>query len=50
MLSKSNKISRRILVADDDPVMMRVVSRILVEAGYQIVAGPLTPQDIAKQQ
>jgi CheY-like chemotaxis protein len=38
MLSKPNKSSRRILVADDDPVMMRVVSRILVEAGYQIVA------------
>ena len=38
MLSKPNKTSRRILVADDDPVMMRVVSRILAEAGYEIIS------------
>ena len=37
MLSNTNGSSRRILVAEDDPVMMRVVTRILVEAGYRVV-------------
>ena len=37
MLSKPKRTSRRILVADDDPVMVRVVTRILAEAGYQVV-------------
>jgi len=32
-----NKASRRILVADDDPVMRRVVSRVLSDAGYRVV-------------
>ncbi|HXM36377.1 MAG TPA: response regulator [Pyrinomonadaceae bacterium] len=37
MLSNTNQSSRRILVAEDDPEMMLVVKRILVEAGYRVV-------------
>jgi CheY-like chemotaxis protein len=37
MLSKPNRNSRRILVADDDPVMLRVVTRVLTDAGYIVV-------------
>jgi CheY-like chemotaxis protein len=37
MLSKPSPTSRRILVADDDPVMVRVVTRILADAGYRVV-------------
>ena len=37
MLPKSNRISRRILVADDDPIMVRVVTRVLTDAGYSVV-------------
>ena len=36
-MSDTNRSSRRILVAEDDPVMMRVVTRMLVEAGYRVV-------------
>lgn len=38
MQPKSNRISRRILIADDDPVMIRVVTRVLTDAGYCVVA------------
>ena len=37
MLSETNRTSRRILVADDDPVMRRVVQRILTDQGYAVV-------------
>ena len=37
MLSQTNRTSRRILVADDDPVMRRVVQRILTDQGYAVV-------------
>ena len=37
MLPKSNQSSRRILVADDDPVVVRVVTRVLADAGYCVV-------------
>lgn len=37
MLSTTDQPSRRILVADDDPVMVRVVTRVLSESGYRIV-------------
>jgi len=37
MLSKPNKSSRRILVADDDPVMRSIVSRVLTDSGYRVV-------------
>src|SRR5882724_4354103 len=37
MLPNSNRNSRRILVADDDPVMVRVVTRVLTDAGYCVV-------------
>jgi CheY-like chemotaxis protein len=37
MLPKTNRTSRRILVADDDPVMRRVVKRVLTDQGYIVV-------------
>src|SRR2546421_2801063 len=37
MLSQTNRTSRRTLVADDDPVMRRVVQRILTDQGYAVV-------------
>ena len=37
MLSQTNRTSRRILVADDDPVMRHVVERILTDQGYIVV-------------
>ena len=37
MLSETNRTSRRILVADDDPVMRRVVKRVLIDHGYIVV-------------
>ena len=36
-LSKPDRTSRRILVADDDPVMRRVVRRVLTDAGYSVI-------------
>ena len=37
MSPEPNRTSRRILVADDDAVMRRVISRILTDAGYRVV-------------
>ncbi len=38
--SRTNKESRRILVADDDPAILRLVSAILEKEGYTVVTAP----------
>jgi len=37
-LANTNQSSRRILLADDEPLVVRVMTRMLVENGYQVVA------------
>ena len=38
----------RVLTVDDDPVLLRLLSRILSQAGYDVVESP-TPGDARKQ-